>query len=115
MKGHIRERGKGNWYAVLDVLDPETGKRKRKWHKLDATGKKEAETEKAALITQLVTGTYIDPQKTTLAEYLERWLTATQAERLPSHVRAVHRTHYKKHKPFARQRAAEKAEWTPDR
>jgi integrase len=78
MKGHIRERGKGNWYAVLDVFDSETGKRKRKWHKLDATGKKEAETEKAALITQLATGAYIDPQKTTLAEYLERWLTATK-------------------------------------
>jgi Phage integrase, N-terminal SAM-like domain len=78
MKGHIRERSKGNWYTVLDVFDAETGKRKRKWHKLDATGKKEAETEKAALITQLATGAYIDPQKTTLAAYLERWLTATK-------------------------------------
>jgi hypothetical protein len=29
MKGHIRERGKGNWYAVLSVRDPATGKRKR--------------------------------------------------------------------------------------
>jgi len=78
MKGHIRERGKGNWYAVLDVFDPETGERKRKWHKLEATSKKEAETEKAALITQLATGAYIDPHKTTLAEYLERWLTAVK-------------------------------------
>ena len=93
MKGHIRERGKGNWYAVLDVIDPGTGKRKRKWHRLDATGKKEAQTEKAALITQLATGTYIDPQKTTLAEYLDRWLTTPKAKRLAAHLRALHRTH----------------------
>ncbi len=45
MKGHIRERGKGNWYAVLDIRDPATGKRKRKWHSLKATGKREAQIE----------------------------------------------------------------------
>ena len=32
MKGHIRERGKGNWYAVIAV-----GK-KRKWIPLKAAG-----------------------------------------------------------------------------
>ena len=26
MRGHVRERGRGNWYAVLSVRDPETGK-----------------------------------------------------------------------------------------
>ena len=36
MKGHIRERGKRNWYAVIDVPDPATGKRRRKWHRLEA-------------------------------------------------------------------------------
>jgi integrase len=74
MKGHICERGKGNWYAVID--DPTTKQRKRKWIKLEAKGKKEAEIQKAKLITQLDQGTYIDPKKTTLAEYLQRWLTA---------------------------------------
>ena len=28
MKGHIRQRGKGNWYAVIDRPDPATGKRR---------------------------------------------------------------------------------------
>jgi Phage integrase, N-terminal SAM-like domain len=74
MKGHICERGKGNWYAVID--DPTTKQRKRKWIKLETKGKKEAEIQKAKLITQLDQGTYIDPKKTTLAEYLQRWLTA---------------------------------------
>jgi integrase len=76
MKGHIRERSKGNWYAVLDITDPATKQRKRKWHKLGARGKKEAQTELAKLITQREQGVYIDPKKTTLGEYLDRWLTA---------------------------------------
>ena len=28
MRGHVRERCKGNWYAVLSIRDPQTGKRK---------------------------------------------------------------------------------------
>ena len=31
MKGHIRERSTGRWAIVLDVRDPATGKRKRRW------------------------------------------------------------------------------------
>ena len=51
MKGHLRERpkGSGNWYAVLDMRDAATGKRKRKWHSLDAKGKREAQIECATL------------------------------------------------------------------
>jgi hypothetical protein len=29
MKGHIRERSPGHWAIVIDVRDPQTGKRKR--------------------------------------------------------------------------------------
>src|SRR5258707_14022635 len=74
MKGHIRERGKGNWYAVLDVRDPLTGRRKRKWHSLKATGKREAQLECAGLISTMVEGTYVEPSKTTLKQFLEKWL-----------------------------------------
>jgi hypothetical protein len=31
MKGHIRERSPGRWAIVIDLPDPETGKRRRKW------------------------------------------------------------------------------------
>jgi len=34
VRGHVRERGKGNWYAVIDTRDPRTGERKGKWHTL---------------------------------------------------------------------------------
>jgi hypothetical protein len=39
MKGHVCERGTGNWYAVIDMRDPATGKRKRKWHSLGIKGR----------------------------------------------------------------------------
>jgi integrase len=76
MKGHVRERpeGSGNWYAVIDVRDPATGKRKRKFHSLDATGKREAQIECANLISAIDGGTYLEPDKTTMAQFLDRWL-----------------------------------------
>jgi integrase len=73
MKGHIRERGAGNWYAVIDRHDA-AGKRKRKWQKLKAKRRRDAQIECAQLITQLSAGTYIEPSKTTLKEFLVRWL-----------------------------------------
>src|SRR5436305_386025 len=51
MRGHIRERGKGHWYAIIDTRDAITGKRKRKWHSLKAKGKREAQM--AALLEAL--------------------------------------------------------------
>jgi hypothetical protein len=37
MKGHIRERSPGRWAIVIDVRDPQTGQRKRKWHSFVGT------------------------------------------------------------------------------
>src|SRR5215469_9236936 len=74
MRGHVRERGKGNWYAVLDVRDPATGKRKRKWHSLEAKGKREAQIECARLIHELKSGKYTEAVKDTFAHFLDRWL-----------------------------------------
>ena len=74
MKGHIRERSPGHWAIVLDVRAPETGKRKRKWHSFRGT-KREAQIECSRLITEFVQGSYLEPSKTTVAAFLERWLT----------------------------------------
>jgi integrase len=76
MKGHVCEKvpGSGNWYAVIDMRDPDTGKRRRKWHTLEASGKRQAQIECANLISAIDGGTYIEPDKTTLAQYLEQWL-----------------------------------------
>jgi integrase len=74
MKGHIRERSPGRWAIVLEIRDPESGKRKRKWHSFKGT-KRGAQLECARLISEVERGTYLQPNKTTLAEFLEQWLT----------------------------------------
>jgi hypothetical protein len=57
MKGHVRERGKGNWYAVLSVRDPQTGKRKVRFISLpNSKGKREAQQECARIITEMRQG-----------------------------------------------------------
>src|SRR5262249_39043648 len=87
MKGHIRERSPGRWAIVLEIRDPETGQRKRKWHSFAGT-KREAQIERSRLIADLTQGAYIEPARTTLAEFLERWLNHARTQVSPkSHER----------------------------
>jgi integrase len=88
MRGHIRERSPGHWAIVIDVRDPEMGKRRRKWHSYKGT-KREAQAECARLITEHKAGKVnLAPSKTTVAEYLTRWLDHMQAQLGPrSHER----------------------------
>jgi integrase len=73
MRGHIRERSPGHWAIVIDVRDPQTGKRKRRWHRFKGT-KREAQVECARLITERDGGAYIDPTRVIVAAFLRRWL-----------------------------------------
>src|SRR5262245_33044425 len=82
MKGHIRERSPGHWAIILDVPDPQTGKRRRKWHSFEGT-KREAQVECSRLITAMSGGTYIEPNKTTLAAFLSRWLDHIKSQVSP--------------------------------
>jgi integrase len=79
MSGHVRQRGKkGQWYAVVDVLD--CGKRKRRWHKLEnCNGKREAEKACARLIAQQTDGTYVERSKMTVAEFVRERITQWEA------------------------------------
>jgi len=82
MKGHIRERSPGHWAIVIDVRDPQTGKRKRRWRSFQGT-KRDAQVECARLISELKGGTHVDPGKITLAEFLDRWLAHMQSHVSP--------------------------------
>lgn len=74
MRGHIVKRYENSYTIVLNMgFDPVTGKRKQQWVSVKGT-KKEAEKRLGELLHQLDTGTFMKPGKTTLAEYLERWL-----------------------------------------
>jgi integrase len=73
LKGHIRERTPGHWAIVIDLRDPETGKRRRKWHSFHGT-KRQAQDKCAQLISELNGGLYIEPAKITVGQFLDRWL-----------------------------------------
>jgi len=69
MKGHIRERSPGHWAIVIDVRDPQTGKRKRRWHSFAGT-KRQAQVKCAELIAVVGKGDYVEPSKTTVADFV---------------------------------------------
>src|ERR671912_757961 len=73
MKGHIRERSPNCWAIILDVRDPETAERRRKWHAFKGT-KREAQNECARLIASMNGGSYVEPAKTTVGQFLDRWV-----------------------------------------
>jgi hypothetical protein len=82
MKGHFRQRSPGRWAIVLDVNDPSTGKRRRRWHRFGGT-KREAQIECARLISLMTNGDYLKPDKTTVAIYLTCWLDHVKANVAP--------------------------------
>jgi integrase len=87
MRGHLKERSPGHWAIILDVRDPETGKRKRRWHSFVGT-KRQAEDERSRLIAEMRGGLYVDPSKITVAQYLEKWLSHMASQLSPrSHER----------------------------
>jgi integrase len=87
MKGHIRERSSGHWAIILEQRDAATGNRKRKWHSFQGT-KRQAQIECARLISEIAGGTYLEPNKTTLAQFFERWLNHVKSQVTPkSHER----------------------------
>jgi integrase len=73
MKGHIRERSPGHWAIILEQRDPASGQRKRRWHSFAGT-KRAAQVECARLISEMQRGTYLEPNKTMVAKFLDRWL-----------------------------------------
>jgi integrase len=82
MKGHIRERSPGHFAIVLDMRDPQTGKRRRKWHSFSGT-KREARIECARLVTEMKSGAYIDATRETIAAFLDRWIEHMQGQVSP--------------------------------
>jgi integrase len=72
MRGHIKERSPGHFAIILDLQDT-NGKRRRKWHSFKGT-KRKAEIECARLISEMESGAYVEPAKTTVAHFFDRWL-----------------------------------------
>jgi hypothetical protein len=85
MRGHLKARGENTWAIVLDVRDPQTGRRRRRWHSFKGT-RREAETERSRLITELQKGTAAEPSRLTVAAFLEKWLEHIKPQVAPKTV-----------------------------
>lgn len=92
MRGHIHKRvrktraGKETtrWYVVVDVGINSNGRRRQKWHGGFAT-RREAEAARAKIVNDLHTGSYVAPDRLTLAEWVrESWLPMIRTRIKPS-------------------------------
>lgn len=71
--GTIRKREDGRWEARITVgIDPKTGKQKQK--SVYGKTQKEVRQKQTAIQAEIDAGTYMEPAKESLAEWLETWL-----------------------------------------
>jgi integrase len=90
-QGHIRPQGKNSWEIKFDLgRDPLTGKRITKHATFRGT-KRKAQEELTRLLGQRNEGTYIEPTKMTVAQYLHHWLEADIDRRVAPRTAARHR------------------------
>ena len=74
MTGHVRRRGTNSFELKFDVgADPLTGKRRVRYASFKGT-KRAADIELARLVAENAAGGGIDPNKVTLAEFVDRWM-----------------------------------------
>ena len=92
MRGHIHKRVRKNkagketarWYVVVDIGVDGEGRRKQKWHGGFAT-RREAEVERAKLVNNLHSGTYIAPDRMTFGQWVkDSWLPMIRTRIKPS-------------------------------
>jgi hypothetical protein len=112
MRGHLRERSPGHWAIVIDVRDPQTGKRKRRWHSFAGT-KRQAQVECARLLTETKNGTSVDPTRITVATFLERWIEHMEGQVSPPLARALRRDRLQEHRALARRLRADEVTASP--
>jgi integrase len=72
MRGSIVQRGPKSWAIILDERDA-SGRRRRRWYSFHGT-RRQAEVERAKLVTEAQGGAAVDPSREPLSGYLIRWL-----------------------------------------
>jgi integrase len=91
MSGHIRPQGEGSWELKFDLgRDPISGRRMTRYVTVRGT-KRQAEAELTRLLNQRNNGSYVEPTKMTVAEYLRHWLSSEIDRRVAARTAARHR------------------------
>ncbi|MCE5314163.1 MAG: site-specific integrase [Armatimonadota bacterium] len=73
MSGYIRQRAPGSWTIQWYLGLDENGKRRYKSKTMKGT-KKAAQAELNRIVHELERGTYVEPAKMSITEFLRRWL-----------------------------------------
>jgi integrase len=90
-QGHIRPQGAGSWEIKFDLgRDPVTGRRITKYVTFRGT-KRKAQEELTRLLGQRNDGSYVEPTKMTVAQYLQHWLDADIERRVAARTAARYR------------------------
>ena len=72
MAGYLRQRSPGSWFLQWSL-----GKKDGKYQKASKTfygKKKDAQAELDRIIQEVRSGNYVSPTKTTVADFLRKWL-----------------------------------------
>jgi integrase len=77
MKGSIKKRSEGSWSLVFDLPPGPDGQRRQKRVTVRGT-KQAAQAELNRLLVELQAGTFVEPNKLTVGQYLEKWLEYTK-------------------------------------
>jgi len=72
MRGQLVQRSPGTWTIILYV-GARNGRKIYRQHTIRGS-KRDAERERTRLLRSMDTGTYLEPSRQTVAEYLESWL-----------------------------------------
>ncbi len=82
MRGSLQKKH-GKYYLVFDFgIDPETKKRKQKWHNTGTDNKQLAESMIPDIMKKVLTGQYIEPSDNTTKGYLDEWLEFMKPPRI---------------------------------
>jgi integrase len=101
MRGNVTRRGAASWRIKLDIGRNQAGKRLTRYHTVRGT-RKEAQLKLAELIASVGGGSYIEPSKTTVADFVsarvDQWeaagdITARTAQRYRQLVKNQIRPH----------------------
>src|SRR6266536_2411155 len=83
MRGHIRKRGNRSWTLVFDIGHDDLGRRRQKWETVRGT-RKQAEARLNAIMNEVETGSFVEPARITVSDYLlQRWLTHVRTRVTP--------------------------------
>ena len=90
-QGHIRPQGDGSWEIKFDLgRDPLTGRRITKYVTFRGT-KRKAQEELTRLLGRRNEGSYVEPTKMTVAQYLNHWLEGDIDRRVAARTAARYR------------------------